>query len=57
MTDVVRDFVVALAGATGTSLSPVEIAESEISSLTQVMQALCFDLWVEEPLRLADFVA
>ena len=65
MTDVARrDLVVTPADANDASPSPMEGAgcdrvwsESAISGLTQVMLALCFDQWIEEPLRLGDFVA
>ena len=58
------DLVVALAGASDASGSAVQgiagdkgWSEAAVSSLTQVMQTLCLDHWIEGPLRLADFVA
>jgi|EndMetStandDraft_5_1072996.scaffolds.fasta_scaffold1211239_2 hypothetical protein len=65
MTDVAcRDFIVALAGLSGAGASTTETgvcdrvwSDAAISGLTQVMQAFGFDYWIEQPLRLADFVA
>ncbi len=65
MTDVARrDALLALAAVAGASSSAADTpggehfwSEAAISGLAQVMQALCFDYWSEQPLRLADFVA
>ena len=59
-----RDSIVAPVGALGVNPSPIEgsggdrmWSDAAVLGVMQVMQVICFDHWIEEPLRLADFVA